>query len=54
MVRAPILVIPDTSPNARYTLYTDASGFAVGVALLQDQGIGLQPDAYHARKNEQA
>jgi hypothetical protein len=39
MVRAPVLVIHDTSPNARYTLYTDASGFAVGVVLLQDQGI---------------
>jgi hypothetical protein len=50
MVRAPFMVIPDTSPNARYTLYTDAFGFAVGVVLLQDQGIGLQPIAYHARK----
>jgi hypothetical protein len=50
MVRAPILVIHDTSPNARYTMYTDASGFAVGVVMLQDQGIGLQHVAYHARK----
>jgi hypothetical protein len=44
------MVIHDTSPNARYTLYTDAFGFAVGVVLLQDQGIGLQRVAYHARK----
>jgi hypothetical protein len=29
MVRAPVLIIPETSPNARYTMYTDASGFAV-------------------------
>jgi hypothetical protein len=50
MVRAPVLVIPDTSLNARYTMYTDASGFAVGVVLLQGQGIGLQHVAYHARK----
>jgi hypothetical protein len=50
MVRALVLVIPDTSPNARYTMYTDASGFAVGAVLLQDQGTGLQPFAYHARK----
>jgi hypothetical protein len=50
MVRAPVLVIHDTSPNARYTLYTDASGFAVGAVRLQDQVIGLQHVAYHARK----
>jgi hypothetical protein len=50
MVRAPVWVIPDTSPNARYTMYTDAYGFAVGAVLLQDQGIGLQHVAYHARK----
>jgi hypothetical protein len=50
MVRAPLLVILDTSPNARYSLYTDASRFAIGAVLLQDQGIGLQPVACHARK----
>jgi hypothetical protein len=50
MVRAPFLVILDTSHKARYTLYTDASGFAVEVVLLQYQGIGLQHVAYHARK----
>jgi hypothetical protein len=50
MVRARVLVIPNTSPNAGYIMYTDTSGFAVGVVLLQDQGIRLQPVAYHARK----
>ena len=50
MIKAPVLVIPNTGPDARYTLYTDASGFAVGAVLLQDQGHGLQPVAYHARK----
>jgi hypothetical protein len=50
IVRASVLVIHDTSPNARYTLYRDASGFAVGGVLSQDQGIGLQHVAYHARK----
>ena len=50
LVSAPVLIIPDTSPEARYTLYTDASGFAVGAVLLQNQGNGLQPVAYHARK----
>jgi hypothetical protein len=50
MVRAPVLIIHDTFPNARYTLYTNASGCAMGVVLLQDQGIGRQHDAYRARK----
>jgi CBS-domain-containing membrane protein len=50
MVRAQVLIILDTSPNARYTMYTDASGFAVGFVMLQDQGIGLQLVACHARK----
>jgi uncharacterized membrane protein len=50
MVRAPVVVIHDTSPNAMYSLYTDASGFAVGAVLLQYQSIGLQHVAYHARK----
>jgi hypothetical protein len=49
MVRAHVLVILDISPNAGYTMHTDASGFAVGDVLLQDQGIGLKPVAYHAR-----
>jgi hypothetical protein len=48
MVRAPVQVIPNTSPNVRYTMYTDAYGFAGGAVLLQDQGIGLQHVAYHA------
>lgn len=50
MTEAPVLLIPDTSPDAKYTLYTDASGFAVGAVLLQDQGRGLQPVCFHARK----
>jgi hypothetical protein len=31
-------------------MYTDASRFAIGDVMLQDQGIGLQLVAYHARK----
>jgi hypothetical protein len=50
MVRAQVMVIPYTSANARYTMYTDTYRFAVGAVLLQDQGIGLQPVAYHVRK----
>jgi hypothetical protein len=34
MVRALVLVIPATSPNARYALYTDASRFTMGAVML--------------------
>ena len=45
---APILVIPD--PKVAYTVISDASGFAIGAALCQDHGKGLQPCAYLSRK----
>jgi hypothetical protein len=45
---APVLIIPD--PSLPYTLVTDASGFAIGAALCQDHGKGLQPCAYKSRK----
>ena len=48
MTEAPVLVTPDQS--LPYQVWTDASGSAVGAILLQDQGNGLQPVAYHSRK----
>ena len=45
---APILIIP--TPKLPYTIVTDASGFAIGAALCQDHGNGLQPCAYLSRK----
>jgi hypothetical protein len=45
---APILLIPE--PNLPYTVISDASGFAIGAALCQDHGNGLQPCAYLSRK----
>jgi len=45
---APVLIVPD--PGKPYTVVTDASGFAVGAALCQDHGNGLQPSAYISRK----
>ena len=45
---APVLIIPD--PTLPYTLVTDASGYAIGAALCQDHGNGLQPCAYRSRK----
>src|ERR1700737_1501383 len=45
---APILIIPD--PHIPYTVVTDASGYALGAALCQDHGNGLQPCAFLSRK----
>lgn len=45
---APVLVTPDcTLP---FEVFTDASNFALGAVLLQNQGKGLQPVAYLSRK----
>jgi RNase H-like domain found in reverse transcriptase/Reverse transcriptase (RNA-dependent DNA polymerase)/Integrase zinc binding domain/Chromo (CHRromatin Organisation MOdifier) domain len=45
---APVLITPDSS--LPYTITTDASGYAVGGVLQQDQGNGLQPIAYMSKK----
>src|SRR5258708_17415837 len=45
---APILIIPD--PHLPYTVVADASGYAIGAALCQDHGNGLQPCAFLSRK----
>src|SRR6202163_689507 len=45
---ARILIIPD--PQLPYTVVTDASGYAIGAALCQDHGNGLQPCAFLSRK----
>lgn len=48
LISAPVLVTPD--PTLPYEVYTDASKFALGAVLLQNQGKGLQPVAYLSRK----
>jgi len=48
---APVLIIPDES--LPYVVNTDASGFAVGATLSQDQGKGLQPIAFLSHKMNQ-
>ena len=53
LTSAPTLVLPRIGTNERFTLYTDASGFAIGAVLLQDHGNGLQPVSYHARRLQQ-
>jgi hypothetical protein len=45
---APILAYPD--PSKPFVVGTDASDFAVGAVLQQDQGRGLQPIAYLSHK----
>jgi transposase InsO family protein len=48
LAKEPILVLPD--PNVPYVVNTDASGFATGAVLQQDQGRGLQPIAFLSKK----
>jgi len=54
ILSAPILLLPDEaaarSGQRPYTVHTDASDFAVGAVLQQDQGHGLQPIAYLSHK----
>lgn len=48
LVEAPILALPD--PDREFIATTDASDFAIGAVLSQDQGRGPQPVAFESRK----
>jgi hypothetical protein len=48
LTTAPVLVMPN--PDLPYEVYTDASKFALGAVLLQNQGRGNQPVAFLSRK----
>ncbi len=48
LTNGPTLITPDE--KLPYVVSTDASGFAIGAALCQDQGHGLQPIAYLSKK----
>jgi hypothetical protein len=45
---APVLITPDE--KLPYVMTTDASGYAIGATLSQDQGKGLQPIAFMSKK----
>ena len=38
------------TPSLPFVVHTDASGFAIGAVLQQDQGHGLQPIAFLSKK----
>lgn len=48
LTNAPVLLTPD--PSLPYEVYTDASNFALGAVLLQNQGNGKHPVAFLSRK----
>jgi hypothetical protein len=48
MSTGPILILPD--PKLPYVVATDASGYAIGAMLGQDQGKGVQPIAFLSKK----
>ncbi|MCX6042642.1 MAG: RNase H-like domain-containing protein, partial [Caldilinea sp.] len=48
LTSAPVLAI--ASPDFPFVLQTDASDFAIGGVLMQDQGKGLQPVGFFSRK----
>jgi hypothetical protein len=50
LTTAPVTILPQTGPTARFVLATDASKFAIGAVLMQDQGQGLQPISFMARR----
>ena len=48
LTNGPTLITPDE--KLPYVVSTDASGFAIGAALCQDQGHRIQPIAYLSKK----
>lgn len=46
--RTPVLALADTTKP--FVIHCDASGFAVGAVLMQDQGHGLQPVSFISEK----
>ncbi|KAH7621132.1 putative Transposon Ty3-G Gag-Pol polyprotein [Nannochloris sp. 'desiccata'] len=51
-IHAPVLTLP--SPDFPFEMFTDASDFAIGGVLMQDQGQGLKPVAFSSKKLTEA
>ena len=52
LTATPVLAV--ANPKLGYRIVTDASDFALGAILLEDQGEGWQPIAYESRKLQPA
>jgi hypothetical protein len=50
LIFAPCLILPEVSSDATFTVATYASTMGIAAVMLQDQGGGLQPVSYYARK----
>jgi hypothetical protein len=50
LISAPCLILPEVSSDATFTVVIDASSMGIATVLLQDQGGGLHPVSYWARK----
>jgi hypothetical protein len=50
LIFAPCLILPEVISDATFTVATNASTVGIASVLLQDQGGGLQPVSYLARK----
>jgi hypothetical protein len=54
LISAPCLILPEVGTDAIFTVARDASTVGIAAVLLQDQGGGLQPVSYWARKLNKA
>jgi hypothetical protein len=50
LISAPCLILPEVSLDAMFTVATNALSVGIATVMLQDQGEGLQPISYWARK----
>jgi hypothetical protein len=44
------MILPEVSSDAMFTVATNISTMGIATVMLQDQGGGLQPVSYFARK----
>jgi hypothetical protein len=50
LISAPCLILPEVGSDRTFTVATDGPTVRIAIVMLQDQGGGLQPFAYKARK----